>query len=116
MIPLFQPEPIHLNLPDADISYFPRFFGEAEANVIFNELLTTTPWQQDDIKIFGKTHPQPRLTALFGNEGTSLSYSNITMQSHPWTPLLLKIKAKIESVCETEFNTVLLNLYRDGKD
>lgn len=116
MDPLFQSEPIVLNLPDAAIIYYPHFFDKKEADAIFDQLKEETPWQQDDIRVFGKIHPQPRLTALFGNEGKSYSYSNIKMQPHPWNPLLQKIKSKIESVSETNFTTVLLNLYRDGKD
>ena len=38
------------------------------------------------------------------------------MQPHPWTKELLEIKAVIEPVCEVVFNSVLLNLYRDGND
>lgn len=116
MDPLFQSEPIVLNLPDATIIYYPHFFDKKEADAIFDQLKEETPWQQDDIRVFGKIHPQPRLTALFGNEGKLYSYSNIKMQPHPWNPLLQKIKSKIESVSETNFTTVLLNLYRDGKD
>ena len=113
---LFQPEPIVLNLPDAEIIYYPHFFDKKEADAIFNELTNEIPWQQDDIKVFGKIHPQPRLTALFGNEGKPYSYSNIKMQPHPWSLLLQKIKSHIESVTNTNFTTVLLNQYRDGKD
>ena len=113
---LFQPEPIVLNLPDAEIIYYPHFFDKKEADAIFDELTNEIPWQQDDIKVFGKIHPQPRLTALFGNEGKSYSYSNIKMQPHPWNLLLQKIKLHIESVTDTNFTTVLLNQYRDGKD
>ena len=113
---LFQPEPIVLNLPDAEIIYYPHFFDKKEADAIFDELTNEIPWQQDDIKVFGKIHPQPRLTALFGNEGKPYSYSNIKMQPHPWSLLLQKIKSHIESVTNTNFTTVLLNQYRDGKD
>lgn len=113
---LFQSEPIILHLPDADIIYYPHFFDKKEADAIFDELTTEIPWQQDDIKVFGKTHPQPRLTALFGNEGKPYSYSNIKMQPHPWSLLLQKIKSHIESSTNTNFTTVLLNQYRDGKD
>ena len=113
---LFQSEPIVLNLPDAEIIYYPRFFDKEEADAIFAQLKNDIPWQQDDIRVFGKVHPQPRLTALFGNEGKVYSYSNIKMQPHPWTMLLQKIKSKIESVSNTNFTTVLLNQYRDGKD
>ena len=38
------------------------------------------------------------------------------MQPHPWSPLLQKIKSHVESVSNTNFTTVLLNQYRDGKD
>ncbi|MBP6758483.1 MAG: alpha-ketoglutarate-dependent dioxygenase AlkB [Flavobacterium sp.] len=116
MVSLFQSEPIVLNLPDAEIIYYPHFFDKKEADVIFAELKKDIPWQQDDICVYGKIHPQPRLTALFGNEGKPYSYSNIKMQPHSWTMLLQKIKSHIETVVETDFTTVLLNYYRDGKD
>ena len=109
-------EPVYLDLPDAEIIYYPHFFDKEEADLIFAKLETEIPWQQDDIRVFGKIHPQPRLTALFGNEGKPYSYSNITMQPHPWDLLLQEIKAKIETVAATTFTTVLLNQYRDGKD
>jgi alkylated DNA repair dioxygenase AlkB len=113
---LFQSEPIVLNLPDATILYYPHFFDKKEADAIFAQLATDIPWQQDEIRVYGKIHQQPRLTALFGNEGKSYSYSNIKMQPHPWNPLLRKIKSNIESAVDTNFSTVLLNFYRDGKD
>ena len=113
---LFQSEPIILHLQDAEIIYFAHFFDKKEADAIFRQLAKDIPWQQDDIQVFGKIHPQPRLTALFGNEGKPYSYSNIKMQPYPWTLLLQKIKSYVESVSDTNFTTVLLNQYRDGKD
>lgn len=109
-------EPILFDLPDAAISYYPYFFKSVEADAIFNELKNTIPWQQDDIKIYGKVYPQPRLTALFGNDGKPYSYSNITMQPHPWNISLLQLKYDVENVAATNFTTVLLNLYRNGMD
>jgi alkylated DNA repair dioxygenase AlkB len=109
-------EPIYFNVPDAEIVYYPHFFDAEQSDLLFQELLLTIPWQQDDIKVFGKVHAQPRLTALFGNEGKSYSYSNIKMQPHSWNPILQNLKQKAEAVSATEFTTVLLNLYRDGKD
>lgn len=113
---LFPKDKIIFDLPSAEIIYYPSFFDTADAETIFNELLNTIPWQQDKIKVYGKVHSQPRLTALFGNDGKSYSYSNITMQPQPWTILLQKIKSKIEEVVDADFSTVLLNLYRDGRD
>mgnify|MGYP006186866213 FL=1 len=112
----FNSEPLTLDLPDAEIVYYPQFFDKEQADSIYTELLQKINWQQDNITVFGKTHPQPRLTALYGNEGKPYSYSNITMQPNPWNSLLQKIKYFIEATTECQFTTVLLNQYRDGKD
>ena len=113
---LFNSEPLILDLQDAEIIYYPKFFDKENADKIYTELLQEIAWQQDNITVFGKTHPQPRLTALYGNEGKPYSYSNITMQPNPWNTLLQKIKYLIEATTECQFTTVLLNQYRDGKD
>ena len=113
---LFPKEKIIFDLPDAEIAYYPDFFSVEKANEFFRKLIEEIPWQNDTITVFGKTHPQPRLTALFGNDGKTYSYSNIVMHPHKWNPLLMYIKNEIEEICEENFTTVLLNLYRDGKD
>ena len=113
---LFPKDKITFDLPDAEIEYYPDFFSETEAHSSFHQLLEEIPWQQDNITIFGKTYEQPRLTALFGNEGKPYSYSNIIMPPHPWNELLLNIKLKVEKTTGHTFTSVLLNLYRDGKD
>lgn len=104
------------DLPNATIEYYPNFFNTEKATLFFEKLLNEIPWQQDNITVFGKTHPQPRLTSLFGNEGKPYAYSNIVMQPHPWNPLLMFIKNEVEEVVNENFTTVLLNLYRNGKD
>lgn len=113
---LFSSKPTNLNLPDADITYFSCFYEDGTASMLYAELLEKIPWQQDRIKVFGKVYDQPRLTALFGNDGKAYSYSNISMQPHPWSPLLQSIKSKVEEAAKVKFTTVLLNYYRDGKD
>ncbi|KGO90291.1 alpha-ketoglutarate-dependent dioxygenase AlkB family protein [Flavobacterium suncheonense] len=113
---LFPNTKIVFDLPDAELEYYPDFFAEEEANLIFNQLYAEIPWQQDNITVFGKKYLQPRLTALFGNEGKPYSYSNITMQPHSWNKLLMEIKHKVETITQESFTSVLLNLYRDGKD
>ena len=106
----------HFDLPNAEIEYFPTFFDELQANELFIKLKNEIPWQQDNITVYGKSYAQPRLTSLFGNEGKPYSYSNIVMQPHFWNPLTMFIKDKVEDITGEKFSTVLLNLYRDGKD
>ena len=112
---LFQ-EKLKLNIPDADIWYYPHFFPFDKARHYFHTLKQTVPWQQDNITVFGKTFAQPRLTSLFGNNGKTYSYSNITMSPNAFEGELLDIKRKVDKEVGEEFTTCLLNLYRDGKD
>ena len=107
---------IKIELPDSDICYVPGFMESAHASTCFEQLKEETPWRQDDIRVFGKVYPQPRLTALYGDNNKPYSYSNLSMHPLPFTPLLADIKEKVEALCGTRFTTCLLNLYRDGKD
>ncbi|RXR18272.1 alpha-ketoglutarate-dependent dioxygenase AlkB [Flavobacterium amnicola] len=113
---LFPDEKIVFDLPDAEIEYFPNFISTEKANILFEKLKTEIPWQQDTLTVYGKNHLQPRLTALFGNEGKPYGYSNIVMQPHIWNPLLTFLKEEVEKVCQENFTTVLLNYYRNGQD
>jgi len=103
-------------LPDAQFRYFKHFFSASEAQQLYTQLQEQTQWQQDPITVFGKTYPQPRLTALYAHTTTPYRYSGITMHPQSITPLLIAIQNKINTVTPEPFTTVLLNLYRDGKD
>ncbi|VXC18409.1 Alpha-ketoglutarate-dependent dioxygenase AlkB [Flavobacterium sp. 9AF] len=116
MLDLFPNEKITLDLPDATFEYYPNFLKIEKANLLFEKLLNEIPWKQDTITIYGKTHLQPRLTALYGNEGKPYSYSNIVMQPHPWNATLMFLKNEIEELTKLNFTTVLLNLYRNEND
>ena len=116
MMDLFSSEKTIYNLPQAELIYIPQFYKQTEANTLFKNLLDNVIWQQDNITLFGKTHKQPRLTALYAENNNSYTYSGITMKPHPFSKLLLKIKNDVESVSKHTFNSVIINLYRDGKD
>jgi len=113
---LFPEDEITFDLIDAQVSYVPSFIGFEEANELFNKLINDISWQQDDIVVFGKKFQQPRLTALYGNDGKSYSYSSLTMFPNKWNSLLIYIKEKVEEFMNVKFTTVLLNYYRDGND
>lgn len=116
MLNLFPKEKIILPLPDAVFEFYPNFFLNEEADILFEKLRLETPWQHDEITIFGKKILQPRLTCLFGNEGKPYSYSGLTMQPQPWNSTIMHIKNEVEANCNENFTTVLANLYRNEKD
>lgn len=73
-------------------------------------------WKQDSIKLYGKRIPLPRLTSWYGDRGKTYTYSGISSQPNEWNKGLLYLKNQIEACTGVEFNSVLLNWYRDGTD
>ena len=108
--------PIRLPLKEAEVFYYPNFLTSEIADLYYQILFKEINWQQDSITVFGKTYPQPRLTALYGLEGKAYTYSGITMLPIPFNKVLKEIKEKIQKVTKENFTTVLLNLYRNGSD
>ncbi len=105
-----------LDLPDADLVFWPEFVDSTIAATWFDELLKTTPWQQHELKIFGKKYLAPRLSQWVGEPWMSYEYSHHLMTPEPWTPFLSDINSRIGKQCGAEFNSVLINYYRDGND
>ncbi|MBT8301878.1 MAG: alpha-ketoglutarate-dependent dioxygenase AlkB [Maribacter sp.] len=107
---------LRLDLPQSNITYYPDFLTAKVATGYFELFKETIPWQEDDIKVFGKVYAQPRLTAFYGDSSKTYSYSNIIMQPLPFTKELLEIKQKIEGIDCAVFNSCLMNRYRNGRD
>ncbi|PDS22007.1 alpha-ketoglutarate-dependent dioxygenase AlkB family protein [Flavobacterium branchiophilum] len=108
--------PMKFELPDADVTYYPHFFSAEESDFLMAYLLKNIAWQQDTIRVFNKTHWQPRLTAFYGDLDKTYRYSTIEMQPNTWDAVLLSIKQRIDNLLDTSFTSVLLNWYRNGKD
>lgn len=81
-----------------------------------DSLLTSVELKQEAITLFGKEVLQPRLSALYGASGTSYRYSGKTFEAIPWSGWLEELADQVSEICETPFNTALLNYYRDGMD
>jgi alkylated DNA repair dioxygenase AlkB len=85
-----------------------------DAHRLFEELIAGIDWRQEIARMMGRRVPIPRLTAWHGEAG--YLYSGIQMNPAPWSPPLLEIRAIAEACAGQAFNSVLLNLYRDGRD
>lgn len=109
-------EQLNLLPKDGEVLFFSNFFRMHECDIFFESLLRQVDWRHEPIFIFGEWKMQPRLTAWFGENDKTYTYSGITMTPKVWLPQLLEIKTRIESVSETKFSSALLNQYRDEND
>ena len=103
-------------LGDSEIQYVANAFTAREADRLFQSLLDAIPWRTATLTIAGQKRPLPRLQCWMADQGRSYSYSGLKLSPHPWNPDVLRIKARLEQLCEHSFNSVLLNYYRGGSD
>jgi alkylated DNA repair dioxygenase AlkB len=108
---------IDFNLADgAKLVLIKGFYNQLESNQFLISLLNGLDWQEENIFIFGKWVKVPRLMCWVGDLGASYEYSGVNHQPLPWTLALQSVREKVGQHCQCTFNSVLANLYRDGKD
>lgn len=105
---------MNLHLPGADVTLHADFLPRDEADTLLRTLIETLPWQQRDVTVQGRSYPQPRLTAWFGDAG-AYTYSGLTLEAEPWTPELARLRDLIEERTGVRHNSVLANHYRAGR-
>nr|WP_298140881.1 alpha-ketoglutarate-dependent dioxygenase AlkB [uncultured Pseudomonas sp.] len=105
-----------LHLPDAELRFHADWLEPATADRWLAQLIAETPWQQPQVRLYGREYPVPRLVAWYGDAQAAYRYSGLTHQPLPWTPLLAQIRAHLVEALGLPLNGVLLNYYRDGQD
>ena len=105
-----------IDIPDAEVFLYPSLLSNQEADQLFDSLKTSIIWEKHKIKLYGRVHDVPRLTAWYGDPNKSYEYSGIKLKTRLWNAALLIIREKIETISKTKYNSVLLNLYRSGSD
>lgn len=103
-----------LSVDGGELMLIRQAFRSDIANNYFLQLREQTQWSQDEIVMGGRPIKIPRMQAWYGD--AAYRYSGLNMAPLPWTPVLLEIKAVIEAMAGAVFNSVLVNLYRDGND
>lgn len=105
-----------LSMPDGDVRYMRAAFQPGVADEFFARLRGEVEWRQEEVLLFGARHAVPRLVAWHGDPGATYRYSGVNHHPLPWTVTLAKIRERAELLSGHRFNSVLLNLYRDGRD
>lgn len=94
----------------------PRWLAPEEADRWLADLRDAIPWEVHRIRIFGREVDSPRLSCWIGDADASYTYSRTRFEPHPWSASLNAMRERIETACAARFNSVLVNLYRNGND
>jgi alkylated DNA repair dioxygenase AlkB len=91
------------------LEVYPGLFSSFDWKKLSDQL----NWKQNQIRMFGKIYPEPRLTAWYGLPYT---YSGIHWPQQEMTSELQYLREEIERITRFSFNSVLANCYRSGND
>ena len=105
-----------ISIDNGTLEYIPAFLSPQNALLLYNKLLEKTPWNQGMITIFGKKVATPRLEAFYAEDGLNYTYSGQQLKVYQFTTELEKLKNQLELLTGQKFNSVLINLYRNGDD
>ena len=89
------------------LRYWPLWL--ADATTVLEQLRVEVPWKQEQITLFGKTHPIPRLTCWMGDPGCHYTYSGVRNGIEPWSARVQQLREQVEAAVGCRFNSLLLN-------
>ena len=108
-----------LNDPTGCIWLASPFLSRPERTTLFNQLVALDgpiKFKELDVVIYGKSYKQPRMVAFVAGSPLSYSYSGLALFAQPWPDSVARLCQRVNDVCNTNFNSCLLNLYRNGSD
>lgn len=105
-----------LSLPDAELLMDPGWLPPARADALMGALRDGLHWEVHRIRMFGRWVDCPRLSSWIGDGDASYVYSGARFEPRPWHPALAQLRSELRSTLGLDFNSVLANRYRDGRD
>jgi len=103
-------------LVGTELAFDPHWLAEAEADVLYHQVLGELPWEVHRIRMFGHQVNSPRLSCWIGDAQARYRYSGTQFEPHPWPRCLLPVRDRLARELGVAFNSVLANRYRNGRD
>jgi alkylated DNA repair dioxygenase AlkB len=105
-----------LPIAGADVGFAAGWLPADEADALFAALTLQVPWEVHRIRMFGRLVDSPRLSCWIGDAEATYVYSGTRFAPRPWPPALRPLRERLAREAGVDFNSVLANLYRDGRD
>lgn len=101
---------------DGTVNYHPMAFSPEEIHAFFACLSAEINWQQDIVKLFGKTYITDRKVAWYAEKPFIYRYSGQSKIALAFSQTLIDIKLRVEKLTGSEYNACLLNFYHSGSE
>ena len=101
---------------DGIVNYYGKVITQQQVQYYLEKFLNNIEWKNDEAVIFGRQIITKRKVAWYGDRNFEYTYSKRTRHALPWTNELLELKKIADKICDTTFNSCLLNLYHNGEE
>lgn len=102
-----------------NIYFNPTFYSKEEAQDILqqleNEIVYDTP-EDSTVLLRGRRQQIRRQHVGHGDDGLIYTFSDRTLATRPWCPVLARVRDDIEKTFGVRYNFVLVNRYKNGLD
>ena len=107
-----------LPLADAELAFDPHWLGaDAAPTRCSRHCASSVAWEVHRIRLFGREVDSPRLSCWIGDPDAAYRYSGTRFEPRPWPRgAAAGARAAVRASSGSDFNSVLANLYRDGRD
>lgn len=111
-------EPLLIQAPGLALRHWPAWMQTHGIDTagLCRELQNGLPWQQPEVRVYGRLHPVPRLTCWLGDPHCRYRYSGLLHEPLAWTARLEALRDLLAQRLGCRFNSLLLNRYRHGED
>jgi alkylated DNA repair dioxygenase AlkB len=99
-----------------EVELLAEFVPESERQPLFDAIYAAVGWQSREIRIAGRAVLEPRLTSWIGDPEAVYTYSGRLNTPEPWPAVLQALRERVAELTHAPLNSVLCNLYRDGRD
>ncbi|MBI5451221.1 MAG: alpha-ketoglutarate-dependent dioxygenase AlkB [Gammaproteobacteria bacterium] len=101
---------------DGEAIVIDPFLEDAEQRASYRTLVDELAWEDESIRIFGKTVTVPRYVAWYGRARPAGTGSGMGHELHPLPPVLQQLKQRVELASGKDFDSIQANYYRNGSD
>lgn len=105
-----------IDLAGAELSLDRAWLPVEEADALLVALREQVSWEIHRIRMFGREVDSPRLSCWIGDPEAAYTYSRTRFAPRPWPAALVPVRDRVRETLREEFNSVLVNRYRDGRD
>lgn len=105
-----------ISTDDSALKIYAEWLSQERADKLFEACKELPLVENPTFQMYGKTMTMHRSVGFFSDESVGYKYSKQMAKSQPLPKFLSKLLKRVNKKFDTDFNGILVNLYKDGTE